>query len=540
MYARVLGLGLAILLTAGCTGGGGASGGSAGSGGGLSGVVADAAVAGAEVRLFRILPDGRVGEPRETAAGFPLPPPVPLAVTRADARGHFRFDGDFRGPFLVSASGGVFRDSATGEVLTVPASAPLSGVVVLGGTGQASVSPLTTIASFRALRLIRAGTTPEAAVAQAVREVGEYFRVADEPVPGSRHLAVLEAMARYASLQGMNLAGFTHAAARDAADGRFDGRDGSRPLRVLARSGSEHPLLPADAFTTGVQARSAALATSTGVVGPTPAQYVSPYSLQFTNSLASLTSDFATAPRNSIPDEAATPAFADWYATSAYPTDELPWGPSPALYPVPTIPDGADPVAWQQERVLAVAQSRIGTDYQHHHIPDWDPPAGWPAWLTVSLGQNGPGIDCSDFSSWNYNYGLGIRLQTGVATQAATTSLPGPGGAGPAVQAQALMQATSTAAQDYATFQQTLVTGDLLYIRANADSAPGTDISHVIMWMGSVGQGSSVPLVLDSHDNSPPVYDSNGVLIPAGVQLRPFLEGSWYHRAFDHAHRIVQ
>jgi hypothetical protein len=30
-----------------------------------------------------------------------------------------------------------------------------------------------------------------------------------------------------------------------------------------------------------------------------------------------------------------------------------------------------------QDRVILVASRWIGNPYQHHHIPDWDPPAGW-------------------------------------------------------------------------------------------------------------------------------------------------------------------
>jgi len=53
----------------------------------------------------------------------------------------------------------------------------------------------------------------------------------------------------------------------------------------------------------------------------------------------------------------------------------------------------------------------IGLTYQHHHIPDWNPPADWP-WKEVAYGRNSKGIDCSDFTSWTYNYGLGIKLPT--------------------------------------------------------------------------------------------------------------------------------
>jgi len=33
------------------------------------------------------------------------------------------------------------------------------------------------------------------------------------------------------------------------------------------------------------------------------------------------------------------------------------------------------PVEWRRERVVAAAMRFIGYQYQHHHIPDWNPPA---------------------------------------------------------------------------------------------------------------------------------------------------------------------
>ena len=43
----------------------------------------------------------------------------------------------------------------------------------------------------------------------------------------------------------------------------------------------------------------------------------------------------------------------------------------------------------------------------------WDPPKNWP-WKKVTFGRNSKGMDCSDFSSWIYNYGLGLKLPTGI------------------------------------------------------------------------------------------------------------------------------
>lgn len=99
----------------------------------------------------------------------------------------------------------------------------------------------------------------------------------------------------------------------------------------------------------------------------------------------------------------------------------------------------------------------------------------------------------------------------------------------------------------YQTFKDTLKTGDLLYIRGEPFDKPGTHITHVIMWVGSYGQGSGdVPLIIDSH--GPVVIDQRGVTIPNGVHLRPFYDAAnkpaglgqdWYLMAFDHAVRWI-
>jgi hypothetical protein len=49
-------------------------------------------------------------------------------------------------------------------------------------------------------------------------------------------------------------------------------------------------------------------------------------------------------------------------------------------------------VKWKQERVIATGLRFLGYDYQHHHIPDLNPPANWP-WKEVGAGRNGKGVD---------------------------------------------------------------------------------------------------------------------------------------------------
>lgn len=78
------------------------------------------------------------------------------------------------------------------------------------------------------------------------------------------------------------------------------------------------------------------------------------------------------------------------------------WGPPAAKYPMPVIPAGYDRLQWQRDRIVAVAQKYIGkVPYAHKHIP--------------SLG-----LDCSNFTAWVYNYGLGNKFTSAVKTQGAT------------------------------------------------------------------------------------------------------------------------
>ena len=264
----------------------------------------------------------------------------------------------------------------------------------------------------------------------------------------------------------------------------------------------------------------AASIPSAGASIPSAGAYRSPYGLRYTFPVAALTAGFDTAPWNDPRQQSSVP-YADWNAKHTS------WGPPARQYPAPTIPAGAG-IVWRQQRVIAAAASFVGTDYQHHHIPAWDPPVGWP-WKPVSIGHDGPGIDCSGFSSFVYDFALGIQLQTGILTQSTTLTNPGPGGSGTVTATRI------TAPGGYAALVAALQTGDLLYVRSTAGS-----VSHVIIWLGAVGTSpDGTPLVIDAHDNHPPVVDAKGIVIPAGVEIRPFTASSWYFRSFSHALRWI-
>lgn len=149
----------------------------------------------------------------------------------------------------------------------------------------------------------------------------------------------------------------------------------------------------------------------------------------------------------------------------------------------------------------------------------------WPS-KEIASGHNGKGVDCSNFSSFVYNLGFGIKLNSDIRKQADRLAMSGPS-AGQTLKAEKIKLPDA-----YLDFERTLRTGDLVFIRNQKG-----EISHVVIWVGSIGKSpKNTPLIIDSHGQG--VKDSEGVAIPDGVQLRPFREKSWYFRNASHAHRI--
>lgn len=251
--------------------------------------------------------------------------------------------------------------------------------------------------------------------------------------------------------------------------------------------------------------------------------YVSPYSIHYSIAPEELLAPNNEPPRNDWHLEAKVP-YEEWYSNRVRKECGA-WGPHPRHYPRISGQESRS-ATWKRHRVLAVAATYIGLPYQHHHIPDWDPPPSWP-WKPVAYGRNSKGVDCSDFTSWVYNYGLGIKLNTGIKEQAESEDLKGPGEDG---------TTSATTIRDdngYADLCKKLKTGDLLYIRNRKG-----EVGHVIMWVGEHGRSpDGTPLVIDC--TGPDHKDSNGNTIPIGVQLRPFRPNEWYYKSFSHAHRII-
>jgi cell wall-associated NlpC family hydrolase len=246
------------------------------------------------------------------------------------------------------------------------------------------------------------------------------------------------------------------------------------------------------------------------------------YDLQFSSLPDELVGDILNTERGDPHRESATPHH-EWY--SEHVRRRLgAWGPMPRLYP-PLAGLDSRPLEWQRERVVATAARFIGYGYQHHHIPDWDPPHGWP-WKHSCVGHNGKGFDCSNFTSFVYNQGFGIRISSGIQRQARIEHAFEAG--------HPLRIARVDLPAGYKARHDVMRTGDLLYIRGREDGP----ITHVVIWIGPIGRASSgAPLIMDSHGAG--VTDDKGSPIPCGVQLRPFREDSWYNRCASHAHRFL-
>ncbi len=258
-----------------------------------------------------------------------------------------------------------------------------------------------------------------------------------------------------------------------------------------------------------------------------PSRYVTPYRFHFVVTLDELLFD-ATLARGKPSDQSSVPE-SEW-SSAAVREKWGAWGPPQRQFACPE--SVLDKISfWKRRRVLASASRFVGFQYQHHHIPDWMPPPDWP-WTKTCASTNGRGVDCSNFTAFNYNWGLGIHLSCSITRQASESVVSSSHGK---VTAEVIRRPDGEPDAWFDQLVKTLQPGDLLYIRSNDMSK----ISHVVMWMGDAAVSEDgTPLVIDSHGGE--VLDRANHVIPCGIYLRPFRKGSWYHRCFDHAHRWVK
>lgn len=238
------------------------------------------------------------------------------------------------------------------------------------------------------------------------------------------------------------------------------------------------------------------------------------FSYPFSCTWASLTADFAD--RDAL-RESREPA-TEWYRTNAeghYLNGG--WGPAADTFPAPAIPKNAqcDSSTWKQERIIAVAMRYIyapgnsaGLQYRHHHIPGWNPPtstyAGAPGENPDADNPDAPtawdpgkGLDCSNFTAWVYNYGLGIKFSGDVHRQADGSAGP----LGRRIPKEGSFEA-----------------GDLIYLHPSGDAGRA---SHVVIYIDDAH-------IVDSRVNA-----QNRV----GVQVRDRV--GWYRDAVLGAWRPI-
>lgn len=255
----------------------------------------------------------------------------------------------------------------------------------------------------------------------------------------------------------------------------------------------------------------------------TAAKYRSPYTVAFGFAPAELTGDLLKGSRADWKQQSSVD-LREWHL-AANRTRWGYWGPPARHYDPPAGLSRRSP-QWLRERVIATGLRYVGYSYQHHHIPDWDPPADWP----VAPGQTTPlgkGLDCSNFTAFVYNLALGIQPTSDVQEQAAMTEAPGPGRGRQTPARRIELPAHPDG------YTQVLRTGDLLFVKNRSGR-----ISHVVLWVGSIGRSpDGWPLVLDSTGSG--ATDSRGVAIPDGIQLRPFKPTSWYFTQASHVLRLL-
>lgn len=251
--------------------------------------------------------------------------------------------------------------------------------------------------------------------------------------------------------------------------------------------------------------------------------YRSFYSVEFTVPRAELLADLERTERGDPRIESEVP-HGEWYSPKVR-REWGAWGPPARHYPVPAGLERHS-AEWKRERAIAVALRFVGYAYQHHHVPDWSPPADWP-WIEVQAGRNGKGLDCSNFTSFVYNQGFGLKLNSDVAKQAELRA-----GEVPSYRREVPLHHVELPSSMEERVR-TLRAGDLLFIRGK----PGGPITHVVLWVGPIGRSpSGVPLILDSHGQGE--KDDEDRPIPAGIHLRPYREKSWYFQESSHALRV--
>ncbi len=251
----------------------------------------------------------------------------------------------------------------------------------------------------------------------------------------------------------------------------FAARFGSRRCALVASASLSVAL---------VIATSPGRATASVSVASVADGYESPYEisgadLAFTSDIASRIASY-TPGQQSTSTSTTSPAVANWYTQPTYGSAaNASWGAAPLTLPRPAVPTSLstdDVIDFYRQRIVTAASELIGTAYQHHHIPFWNPyangytsspsPNQWPwsavssnavsqqfapvltgsTWLMTAgtpfpnpyatqYGTGAAGIDCSDLTSLVYSVAAGIYLDSAVGAQGIVDASGGFSGTSP-------------------------------------------------------------------------------------------------------------
>jgi hypothetical protein len=262
----------------------------------------------------------------------------------------------------------------------------------------------------------------------------------------------------------------------------------------------------------------------------------------------------------------------------------------PAFTTLPPGPAHAGVVEQFQQRLISVAMAGMAINYQHHYSPFWYGPQSWvdgkPTvqvdYLTSPELRQTQGIDCTNFTSWNYNDAFGFWINSDTADQAKETEVEVDWLTGDTtLQAEVVTTATEIYAPTSAgsppdkrtvieRLNRHLRPGDLLYlnpspVNENPKDATPENASHGITWINDNSSTDGLIFVsLPSSSNSTAggstagssaggsptqrpafIIDSTGSesfdfqhqYYPNGVQIRQFDENAWYVNNVITVHR---
>jgi cell wall-associated NlpC family hydrolase len=159
-------------------------------------------------------------------------------------------------------------------------------------------------------------------------------------------------------------------------------------------------------------------------------------------------------------------------------------------------------------RYIYSPDNPLGLQYRHHHIPGWNPPTSTYAGAIeenpdadaspeLTAWESGQGLDCSNFTAWVYNYGLGIKFSGDVHRQYDGTA--GPMGRG-------------------VPHDGPFEPGDLIFLHPNGNA---NEASHVVIYIDDAH-------IIDSRVNAQNLM---------GVQIRN--RTGWYRNAVLSAWRPI-